>query len=393
MIEAVRSVKRGTERIVERWTYRNAYTHLHNNLDAWVHLCEAVAWLKRAQDAGPDRGVSYGARFGGGFLPSYPETTGYIIPTFLKLADVFGEQDLAARAVQMGDWEIEIQMESGAVMGGRVDAAERTPAVFNTGIVLLGWSALLTATGEARFRDAGRRAADWLLTVQEPDGSWRKGNSQFARDDATVYNAKAAWGLGSFGKACGEDCYIAAAVRNAEFAVTRQADNGWFSDCCLTDPAQPLLHTLAYTMHGLLEVGLLTEREDLVAAARRTADALLHACDGQGFLPGRFRPDFSGAVSWCCLTGSAQTSIVWSILHGLAGHEPYRQAAIRVNRYLMARHDITSDNPAIRGGLAGSWPAWGDYGRLMVLNWATKFFIDALFKADCVSPTSTLVRP
>ena len=44
----------------------------------------------------------------------------------------------------------------------------------------------------------------------------------------------------------------------------------------------------------------------------------------------------------------------------------------------MARHDITSVDPAIRGGLAGSWPVWAPYGRLMVLAWATKFFIDAV---------------
>jgi hypothetical protein len=29
------------------------------------HLLEAVEWLKRAQDAGTDKGVSYGADFGG----------------------------------------------------------------------------------------------------------------------------------------------------------------------------------------------------------------------------------------------------------------------------------------------------------------------------------------
>jgi len=44
----------------------------------------------------------------------------------------------------------------------------------------------------------------------------------------------------------------------------------------------------------------------------------------------------------------------------------------------MARHDITSVDPAIRGGLAGSWPLWAEYGRLTVLSWATKFLIDAL---------------
>jgi uncharacterized protein YyaL (SSP411 family) len=263
-------------------------------------------------------------------------------------------------------------------MGGRVDARPITPAVFNTGMVLLGWAALLERTKQDRFRHAGRRAADWLVEVQEPDGSWRKGNSQFAKGDATVYNAKAAWGLGAFGKACGDDRYLAAAVRNAEFAVTRQAENGWFADCCLTDPAKPLLHTLAYTMQGVLEVGLLEERPDLVAAARKTADALIGAMDAEGFLPGRFRPDWSGAVSWCCLTGSAQTSIVWSRFHNLTGEDRYRKAAARVNRYLMARHDLTSADPAIRGGVPGSWPVWGDYGRFLILNWATKFLVDAL---------------
>ena len=44
----------------------------------------------------------------------------------------------------------------------------------------------------------------------------------------------------------------------------------------------------------------------------------------------------------------------------------------------MRRHNLTSADPVIRGGVFGSWPVWGDYGRLMVLNWAAKFFVDAL---------------
>jgi hypothetical protein len=44
----------------------------------------------------------------------------------------------------------------------------------------------------------------------------------------------------------------------------------------------------------------------------------------------------------------------------------------------MARHDVRNPDSRLRGGLPGSWPTWGQYGRLMVLNWATKFLIDAL---------------
>jgi hypothetical protein len=97
-----------------------------------------------------------------------------------------------------------------------------------------------------------------------------------------------------------------------------------------------------------------------------------------GFIPGRQREDFSAAVDWCCLTGSAQTSIVWSELYLLTGEDKYRQAVRRVNDYLLARHDIRNPDPRLRGGVPGSWPVWGDYGRLSILNWATKFLVDAL---------------
>src|ERR1044072_3499899 len=90
------------------------YTAAHANLDADLHLREAAAWLIRAQDHGADRGVSYGADFGHGFLASYPETTGYIICTFLDLARHFSDPTFRDRAVEMGEWESAIQMSSGA---------------------------------------------------------------------------------------------------------------------------------------------------------------------------------------------------------------------------------------------------------------------------------------
>jgi len=270
-------------------------------------------------------------------------------------------------------------MPCGAVMGGMVTEPP-SPAVFNTGQVLLGWSALACDAGDARYLEAGRRGAEWLAGIQEPDGSWREGNSRFAHAGATVYNVAAAWGLYALGDVAGEERFQEAALRNADFACSRQTDTGWFRDCCLSQPSQPLLHTIAYTMQGLLELGLSSGRDDLVGAARRTADALVGALGSDGYLPGRLRPDFSGAVRWCCLTGSAQTSVVLSRLALVTGEDRYREAARRINRYLMGHHEVRSDDPAIRGALAGSWPVDGDYGRYMVLNWATKYLIDALLE-------------
>ena len=363
----------------ERWKRAGLYTRLHSNLDPETHIREAADWMCRAQDHGDDRGVSYGAVFGEGFLPSYPETTGYIINTFLKLASHYGNDDYARRAKEMGRWEAAIQMDCGAVMGGMIKS-EPTPAVFNTGMVLLGWADLYRRTGADEFRTAGIRAGQWLLDMQESNGHWVRGNSLFAAAAITVHNVKAAWGLAEMGAALGEKAFVEAATRNAEFAIGKQHENGWFEDCCLEDGQRPLLHTIAYTMQGLMGVGRIAGRKDLIERAARTARSLMTLMRDDGFVPGRIDRDFRGAASWCCLTGTAQTSIVWSELAAATGDPDFADAAERANRYLMARHDICNLDPTLRGAVPGSWPVWGHYGRLRVLNWATKFFTDALLE-------------
>ena len=365
---------------VDRRRLGRLYSPKHDNLDRSLHLREAVQWLERAQDFGEDRGVSYGARFGQGFLPSYPETTGYIIPTFVELGRRFDDATYLDRARAMADWEIDIQLPCGAVMGSVVNNRP-APAMFNTGQVLLGWSALIAATGDERYADAARKAANWMLEMQEPDGQWLKGNSDFALKSATVYNVKAAWGLCEAGVVLGEPQYVEAAIRNAEFCLRKQLPNGWVEDCCLTDPTRPLLHTIAYSMQGLVGIGKLSGRTTFIDAAERTARSLESRMREDGFLAGRYDRRFQETVSWCCLTGSAQTSVVWSDLY-LLGRNSHREAIGRVNDYLCRRHDVTNTDPTLRGGVCGSWPVWGDYGRYKTLNWATKFFVDALLREE-----------
>lgn len=375
--KAIRKLSAERERTRERVQLAPLYAPDEGDLDLERHLAEAVGWLKRAQDGGTDRGVSYGVFFGGDFEASYPETTGYICQTFVEQADLTGDTDLLTRAIEMADWEIAIQLPEGAVMGSKVNP-QPTPAVFNTGMVLLGWSTLIRRTGEERYKSAAKRASDWLVSIQEPDGTWIRGHSQFAAFGTTLYNVKAAWGLCEAGYALGDERYISAAVRNAENCLSRQRSNGWLPDCCLSDAQAPLLHTLAYAMQGLLGIGMRTDRRDLIAGARLLADAQIGIMHAEGFIPGRQREDFSAGADYCCLTGSAQTSIVWSDLYSLTGEEKYRTAVQRVNRYLMRHHDIRNSDSRLRGGLPGSWPVWGEYGRLRILNWATKFLVDAL---------------
>jgi hypothetical protein len=131
-------------------------------------------------------------------------------------------------------------------------------------------------------------------------------------------------------------------------------------------------------MQGLVGIGAIAKRDDFAKGAMRTADALMGLMDADGFLPGCIGPDFRGTVDWCCLTGTAQTAIVWGRLFRLTGRADYREAMQRANAYLMRHHDVDNADPRLRGGVPGSWPVWGGYGRMRILNWATNFFAESL---------------
>ena len=352
------------------------------------HLRAAVDWLVRAQDATPDDGVArgYSVAFSPyfnaqGWQPSYPETTGYIIPTLLEAAHQLKRPELADRATRAARWEIALQLPTGAVQGGVVGEG-RSPAVFNTGQVILGWVAMHEATGEDQYAKALRAAGDYLVSVMDPDGHWRGGNSEFARKDATLYNARVAWALAEAGARLGEARYRDAARRNLRAVVAMQHDNGWFPQCCLTDPVRPLLHTIAYTIRGLLEGGRVLGDEAIFRSATRAAQALLGRVRDDGWMPGRFNADWSGAVAWSCLTGEAQMANNWMRLHAITGEQSWLEPVPRVLTFLKRTQNRTATDAGLRGGIKGSHPLDGEYGRFEVLNWATKYFADALMRDD-----------
>jgi hypothetical protein len=364
-------------------TLRDALGCLTSPRSLSVHLEAAMRWLCRAQDAAGD-GVarSYALRFQRahsrrGWHAAYPETTGYIIPTFFEYARWRGDPEYGRRALRMARWETEVQMECGAVQGGVIDFPP-TPAVFNTGQVLFGWARAFRETGDETFRKSLVRAADFLVDGQDPDGAWRRHGSAYARSGINVYDVRTAWGLVETARVTDDQRYVRAAVQNLDFALTRQQDNGWFGDCCLADDARPLLHTLAYTMEGLLEAGVLLDRPGYIGATRRAAEALLARLRPDGSLPGCFDRTWEPAAGWSCLTGNAQTARVWLRLFQVSGDRRYLEAARRATRFLMSTQDLSATDPGIRGGIKGSHPIWGAYGAYEYLNWGAKFFADAL---------------
>lgn len=337
----------------------------------------AAAWLATAQDRSmsADGGMARDFSLIRGWATSYPETTGYIIPTMIAYAKWRDNPSYLERARRMLDWLLSIQMDDGAFQGGRIDSEPRVPVVFNTGQILIGLADGSREFGEP-YTKSMERAAAWLIQVQDRDGCWRKGSSPFAMKGDKSYDTHVAWGLLEAHRAQPDEASLSAAIRNVDWTLGRQLENGWMSNCCLSNPEQPLTHTLGYCLRGILETYIETSEERFLEGATKLANGLCGVLKSDGFLPGRIKKDWSSGVSWACLTGTAQISYCWLKLYDITGIARFRDAGIVANRYVRETVSLQGSE-STRGGVRGSFPIDGSYGRFEYLNWAAKFFVDA----------------
>lgn len=340
-------------------------------------ITAGMGWLCRAQDnsASADGGVARDYSLIKGWATSYPETTGYIVPTMLEYAKRYGDSDARSRAAKMLDWLVAIQLPGGGFQGGRIDSTPVVPVTFNTGQILIGLAAGVAEFGE-RYRPAMEAAARWLAESLDPDGCWRKYPTPFAAPGEKAYETHVSWGLFEADRVAPGKGYGEAGLRNVRWALTRQRDNGWFADNCLSDPLHPLTHTIGYVLRGVIEAHRWNGDPECLAAACRTADGLLGAIREDGYLAGCLDSNWQPSADFVCLTGCVQIAHCLLMLHGVTGDGRYRDRAFALNTYVRRTIDMTG--PAeIRGAVKGSFPVDGDYGRFEYLNWAAKFMIDA----------------
>jgi hypothetical protein len=349
----------------------------------------SLDWIGAAQDRsrGQDGGVARHYSLVDGWAPSYPETTGYIVPTMIEQARRLNEPALRQRAARMLDFLVSVQFPAGGFPGGMVGQEPQVPVTFNTGQILLGLAAGVAEWGD-RYRDSMTRAADWLATTQDEDGCWRKFRTPFAKPDDKVYETHVSWGLFEAARVAGRKDWGEAGLKQVRWAIGHMKPNGWMELCCLEEPDAPLTHTLGYALRGILEAWRWSGDDTYLAAGRKLADGLLSAQRNDGSLPGRLRADWSAAVTWVCLTGNVQIAHCWLMLHQATKESRYWEAGRAANAYV--RRTIAIDGPPeTRGGVRGSFPIDGDYGTFEYLNWAAKFSIDSqTLEADLLTAVS-----
>lgn len=347
--------------------------------DRRAALRAALGYLLRAQQQGEDAGMgSYHLDHGWG--ASYPETTGYAIPTLLAAADLLGVPAYREAAIRAAEWLLTIQRADGGWQGGRVGEG-RSSVVFNTAQVVRGMLAAHAHTQRAEFLEAAMRAGGWMAAVQDADGAWRGSNFMGV---ARVYDTYVDAPLLRLHGLTGSEALRSAALRNLEWVLEQRRTNGWFAnaDNTIKHNRRPITHTIAYTLDGLVECGVITGDQRFLDAAQPAALLLAERFLAEGGLNGRYDADWGG-TEYPLMTGCAQLAIVWSRLDAILPDAGLREARSRMVAYLEKVQRLSEHGPAaIHGAMPGSFPLWGRYEKFAFPNWGTKYFADALLCAE-----------
>jgi uncharacterized protein YyaL (SSP411 family) len=345
-----------------------------------VHLDHAMKWLCLSQDIVRGKGSAAQYIIEKGWDGPYPETSGYIIPTFLVYAKYFGDSKYVQRAIQIGNWEIDIQTSGGGILSNVQSSATR---VFNTGQVILGWCALFEQTGDKKYLMAAVKAGNYLLNEQEKDGTWRKDTHCGAR----TYHARVDWALLRLYILTGDSRFSESARKNIMWIVDQQKENGWFNNCGFGSE-DPITHVIVYTLRGLLECYLTNVPEinklDLLPKIIKSANSLCSTVDNNsingiiGMLPTSFDEEWKSKDNHSCLTGNAQFAYFLYKLAQTTGNEYYKTKADEVVRSTKQTQNINTSIIEIKGAISGSFPLYNGYLNNRFPNWATKFYADAL---------------
>ena len=345
-------------------------------------LLAAAGWLKRAQDAMKDGGIAGRYNLKTGWSSSYPETTGYIIPTLLKLADELQDEEFLRRAQRAIDFLLSVQLPSGAFPGGEIADNSTEPSSFNTAQIMHGLQSWAERTQDGRCRTALYRAGKWLCEIQDPSGAWRK---FYYLGLATTYSAHLTCWLAEAGAFLGDDRMLDASSRHLAWVLQHyDAEHAWFDLCGFGQQDHELrraaTHTIAYTLWGILRTSEVLGSTEGRSAAERAAYAAARRLELSCRLPGVLDYSWRPMSSSTCLTGNAQMALIWLHMYKERGDPRLLNAALKAIDIVKAAQVMTSPDSNVVGGVAGSHPVWGDYNPHVFPNWAVKYFIDVLLE-------------
>jgi hypothetical protein len=350
---------------------RHLYSYTTTKRASGETLNSLLRWILNTQR--PDGGIAAYYSLLTGYSESYPEVTGYIVPTLYDFARAVGDDRAIAAAEKATRWLLLLQMPTGAFPGG-LHGSQSQPSVFNTGQILQGLVRAHVETNRPEIREAAVASGDWLVKIQQADGSW-SGPGAY-QDAAHTYYSMVAWALAELSERIPGHQYGLAAEKNLDWVLSHFRPSDWIDGINLRGHPN-YLHFIAYVLQGVLECAILRRRNDAIEAVAKSSWLLLRKFETNKYLAGTYEPDFKNGQRFTCLTGNAQMSCVWLRLFEVTDDLRYLNAALKMNE-MLKQLIPTRGRRGVVGGVSGSYPVWGRYQPLRYISWGNKFFADAL---------------
>ena len=337
-------------------------------------------WILKSIKHGNGGSCAYYSPFTGWSKP-YPETTGYLVPTLLRISKFLNEPNYSYIAKDLGKWLLSIQSKQGYWYGGLHSSNEKidkSASVFNTGQVLKGMMALYYFTNDSNFLDAANKGADWLISELDNDGFWPSGD--YRADQTPSYYSHVAWPILEVWKATQNIDQKIGAEKVLDNILARKLENGVISKWGFENDGPAFTHTIAYTIRGFQESSkLLSNYSKYAKPMEESLEFFVKKTElTNGRLPGEFNESLKANDKFVCLTGNAQMAISILIMEKENPDLRLVNSAAKLIDFIGSVQKSGFLIRSVRGAVAGSYPLWGRYMNLRYPNWAAKYYCDAL---------------
>ena len=344
------------------------------------HKKIVMDWVRKSIhiNQGSGSAAFYDLRSGWG--DPYPETTGYLLPTLWNIG-------MNKEANSCAQWLLSLQQEDGSFPGGVGNENQRSPLVFDTGMILLGLVKMLKYTNDQKYIEAIQKCSSWLLKQMGEDGVFS--SHTYVKSYRPSYHTRVLWALLEMKEMLGDKAFHTLRKSFSAYQARIQANHAVLHWGFRPNEVA-LTHTIAYTYRGLLESEQLLGKEDQVLnVVEKVLKKLYQLKIERGKLASSFDLEWNGNYRFRCLVGEAQLACLAFRVYQVSNQIFFRVIG---EQFL---NDVTRSVwkwPSFaKGGIAGAQPIWGAYQRLRWINWGAKFYLDACWlREECLSKDNQL---
>lgn len=334
-------------------------------------LTDNISWIKMSFAANNNLGSSKYRNILGAWSESYPETTGYLVPTLLNAYSILKDPSLLTLAKNQISYFQSLVLSNGSF---RQSPNSNEAFVFDTAQIMLGLIALNhTEENEATLKML-KDAYLFLLNALDENGTFM--HSNYVANYNPSYYARIVWPM----LKCEEILNLSAhpkTIKLYNYILHLKHTNYTFNDCSFDGGAYFYTHNLIYTYRGLWEssiiLGDIETQNYIIEAINYITNNVVSE---KGKFNGSYNKNWEPFNNYVCSVGNAQLASLQLLIYSTKNDfSTLNNISDVIIPLVKSQRSVFSLNP---GAVPSSIPVWGPYQRFKYTNWTQKFFSDAL---------------